>query len=402
MNWTQEENKIIRKFYPICYKCKMKKLLPKRSFDNIKKQALLLSVFRITKWKVSELILLNKHKDKTKKELKALFPDRSWLFIKNKINIIKQTIIKKEEEILKKNYLKSNNRIRLKNPKKKKVKKILLHGKKWSKKEEEMLKKNYLKSNNRIKILLRNNRTESAIINKKYQMKLRRPKKKIKTTNKNQRTNWTDKEKEILKNNYSQLGLKVQKLMPNRTRSAICNIAFKLGLFSTRKWNKEEKEILKKNYLKSNNQIKTLLGNSRTESAIINKKYQIRLKKKTDRNKSAITNEAGNIKIKQNKFKVISTIPFVENFIKFQTSRSSYLKFLTVTKKDFKNYLIKNNINSEMIKLFLIDYQFDYETSIRNNGYEKTREFSNTLIDYIEYIEKNKLKRILKLHRGYR
>lgn len=78
---------------------------------------------------------------------------------------------------------------------------------------------------------------------------------------------WTNEEINILVEKYQDIGIKVSDLLVNKSKSAIYNMVYYLGLQRKPSWTDEEIEILKSKYPKYGRKTKTFLPN-KTESSI--------------------------------------------------------------------------------------------------------------------------------------
>ena len=90
---------------------------------------------------------------------------------------------------------------------------------------------------------------------------------------------WTDEEIGILKENYLDLGENIVELLPNRTWLAIQAKAVQIGIKRSRGWSEEELKILKENFIKLGKNIIELLPN-RSWDTIRKKARVIGLKRK--------------------------------------------------------------------------------------------------------------------------
>jgi Trp operon repressor len=246
-------------------------------------------------WTDEEVNTLKNHYcDKTIQELMQLLPTRSEYSIRTKardLNLKKEDThfwSDKEIEILKTHYKKSNkelekflpgrtaNSIQKQKQKQKlkdvKIKKPAIKKSNyfWSDKETEILKNNYHTESTQKILELLPERTLLSIRAKVIELKLTQEKE-----------FWSDEEIKILKENYQNKSIEnLMELLPGRSESTIRAKASRLNLTTKLKqWSEEEKEILQKYYKTESieNLVKRLVN--RTAKSIVLKANSLSLTK---------------------------------------------------------------------------------------------------------------------------
>ena len=273
--WEDWEIETIIRYYPIEGR-KIADRIPNHSIEECCAKARYLNIYYVD-WTDNEIAILRENKEITSLSIwKDLLPRKSWEAIKNKskelnLNITIRDNLWQEDDLIfiKDNYEKGIDFLydyfkgkRTKGSIKNHLSALgLTIKKKWSEQELNILKNYYkenLNSNNRIDIepllKLLPNRNKTQIINMASFLKIGKI-----------RDKWKEEELDILKQFYKTEGTKIVNKIPNKSRSQILQMAHKLNLScdNSNNWTEKELEILKENYSKMGKNIIELLPNKK-------------------------------------------------------------------------------------------------------------------------------------------
>lgn len=238
--WTEEEDNILREFYPISGAKGCQVYLPKRNSSTICTRATLLNlVSGITnknkQWspEEDEIIKANYSKDRT--DLTDLIPNKSKGAIQQRASILGVKVLNNwtEEEI---KWMQDNSYLYTKKELIDKTGKSWLQINrilkkyglkyctkviKWTEEEDSIIKKYYLKEGGNVYLRLKN-RTYNTVMGRASALG-------IKYDNEEKRK-WTEEEDTILKENYAKLGKNIVNLLPGRKLGSITTRAHKIGI----------------------------------------------------------------------------------------------------------------------------------------------------------------------------
>ena len=258
--WTEEEDQIIRDYYPKLG-TKIKEMLPGRSVQSIIRRAnYRLNVYMIKSWSEEEdNIIIKYYPIMGIKVSELLTIKRSDTCIRSRAAYLNATNnckkwSEEEDQIIIKYYSDIGLDIQKMLPGRTRNAIIaraihlnIKRTKRWTEEEDQIIRDYYPKLGTKIKemlpgrdtkaITLRANNLNVYVIDKK----------------------WTDEELLCLKNNYPSMGKKVSELLPDRTPTSCSVKARKLGLKASNKWTEKEDEILRQYYPLIGNKVAKLL-----------------------------------------------------------------------------------------------------------------------------------------------
>jgi len=206
---------------------------------------------------------------------------------------------------------------------------------------------------------------------------------------------WTEDEVEIIKKYYQKFGAKKlsETLLPNRSPSAICHIAWRLGLTGKlcRRWTDEELKILKEYYPKMGLKVMKLLNRSR--GVIKNKARELGLSKERQRVKFSI-----NQNLSESEWAYIAGILDGEGeisiqgnspYIKIHNTNSELMDWLTRKLGISKTY-VKNRQRKKSHK---ICYSFIF------SGVKRVTTFLEKVMPYL-IVKRKKAEEVYKFCKG--
>lgn len=238
--WTEEEDNILRKFYPTSGAKGCQVYLPKRNSLTICARATLLNlVSGITnknkQWspEEDEIIKANYSKDRT--DLTDLIPNKSKGAIQSRASILGVKVINNwtEEEI---KWMQDNSYLYTKEELIDKIGKSWLQIKrilkkyslkyctkivKWTEEEDSIIKKYYPKEGGDVYLRLKN-RTYNTVMGRASALGI--------GYDNEENKKWTEEEDAILKENYIKLGKDIINLLPGRKFGSIITRAHKIGI----------------------------------------------------------------------------------------------------------------------------------------------------------------------------
>ena len=283
LGWTPKEDEILKKYYPIESLSKVAKRLPSKTKDACSHRAEKLNLIKVNnlkiKWSEEEDEILKKYYPIEGEDVAERLPGRTKSACKNRSNILNINKPRKilwseeEDEILKKYYPiegvlgvikrlpnKSRNACECR------IDELCLIKSKsiWTKEEEDILREYYPIEGEDVAKRLPGRTMRACVIRARAIGVFMLSKA------------WTPEEDEILKKYYPIEGFKVVKRLPGRTKSACVNRAKLFNLHSSRNWTPEEDEILKKYYpIEGEDVAERLPG--RTKSACVSRARKLGL-----------------------------------------------------------------------------------------------------------------------------
>lgn len=247
--WTEEEDEIIKKYYPI-EAGKTALRLHNRTSSGVHSRAKLLGV-KFEPWtKEEDNILINYYPIEGLKVSKRFAQKKTKSQICNRAHTLALKVTngmkpwsEEELKILKKYYSQEGNNViyRLKGRSelsiRQKAKELKLEMPPrrniWTKEEDAILVKYYVEEGSDVIKRLKN-RTKSSIDNRVKILKLTKD------------SSWSQEEDKLLMELYPTLGSKIYKQFKNRTQVAVAKRAISLGIkYQIKVWSKKEEEILK-------------------------------------------------------------------------------------------------------------------------------------------------------------
>lgn len=238
--WTEEEDNILRKFYPTNGAKGCQVYLPKKNSSTICARATLLNlVSGITnknkQWspEEDEIIKINYSKDRT--DLTDLIPNKSKRAIQQRASILGVKVLNNwtEEEI---KWMQDNSYLYTKEELIDKtgkgwlqIKRILKkYGLKyrtkivrWTEEEDSIIKKYYPKEGGNVYLRLKN-RNYNTVMGRASALGI--------GYDNEENRKWTEEEDTILKENYAKLGKNIVNLLPGRKLGSIVTRAHKIGI----------------------------------------------------------------------------------------------------------------------------------------------------------------------------
>lgn len=261
-SWTDEEDNIIRKYYPNHGPEECTKHLNKnRSITAIRQRAKFLKIYREgikekEYWTENDVLTLKKYYVKEGKDVLYRLPNHTWdgcLIMASKLQLYTKRWSEQEVSILRKYYSFNPSycleELRKINPRRSRVTMVakanamgIITAPSWTDEEIETLKKFFpIEGGMCYKRFA--NKTKSSVVG--YASKL----------GIHSQRNWTSEEISILKQYYPTEGIEVVKRLPNRNKDTCQAKAASLGIKSNNKscprniqWTKEEDDIIRRFY----------------------------------------------------------------------------------------------------------------------------------------------------------
>ena len=238
--WTEEEDNILRKFYPTNGAKGCQVYLPKRNSLTICARATLLNLVsgitnKNNQWSPEEDEIIKANYSKKNTDLTSLIPNKSKGAIQQRASILGVKVINNwtEEEIRwmqDNSYFYTKEELIDKTGKSwRQIERILKkYGLKcctkvikWTEEEDIIIKKYYPKEGGNVYLRLKN-RTYNTVMGRASALG-------IKYDNEENRK-WTEEEDTILKENYAKLGKNIVNLLPGRKLGSIITRAHKIGI----------------------------------------------------------------------------------------------------------------------------------------------------------------------------
>lgn len=238
--WTEEEDNILRKFYPTNGAKGCQVYLPKRNSLTICARATLLNLVsgitnKNNQWSPEEDEIIKANYSKKNTDLTSLIPNKSKGAIQQRASILGVKVINNwtEEEI---RWMQDNSYFYTKEELIDKIGKSWLQIKrilkkyglkycteivKWTEEEDNIIKKYYPKEGGNVYLRLKN-RTYNTVMGRASALG-------IKYDNEENRK-WTEEEDTIIKENYIKLGKNIINLLPGRKLGSIITRAHKIGI----------------------------------------------------------------------------------------------------------------------------------------------------------------------------